>query len=118
MLSRLLTAASDQLPERQRARLNERPTLGMFVSIAQASGIEFDVPFERLRYLTKSRNDAVHRGQAASSWNTADLVQTAIDFIGAHGTYKRTGEQEPDGSEWVLAQSDDDLTEAQEPEFQ
>ena len=102
VLSRVLTAMADQLPEKQQKRLNDKPTLGTFVSIAEASKIEFDVPFDQLRLLTQRRNDAVHRGQAATAWETATLVQIAIDFIAAHGTFKRTGDTEPDGSEWVL----------------
>jgi hypothetical protein len=30
-----------------------------------------------------------------------------IDFLSAHGRLRRTGEREPDGGEWVLADSGD-----------
>ncbi len=102
-LARILVARADELPARQCARLDNSPTLGAYISIAEASGVEFNVTFDDLRRLSRCRNDAVHLGQAPSSWDTASLVQIAIDFLGAHGLMKRTGEREPDGSEWVIA---------------
>jgi len=93
---------ADQLPEKQRKRIDERTALGAYISIAEVSGLQLAVPIERLSWLNDLRNDAAHRGAAPSDWDTGQAVQVMIDFLGAHGTYRRTAASEPDGSEWVV----------------
>lgn len=107
-LARILAGQADRLPGVQRARLGRGPTLGAYISIAKESGVQFDVAFEDLWRLSRSRNDAVHLGQAPTAWETTSLVQVAIDFLGAHGLSRRTSKREPDGSEWVTAAEVDD----------
>jgi hypothetical protein len=110
-LGRHVRSHAHQLPERQRGRISERTALGDYTSIAEHSGLELAVPIDRLRWLNNLRNDAAHRGAAPGHWEAGDAVQVMIDFLGAHGRLRRTGEREPDGGEWVLAadpESDDD----------
>lgn len=102
VLARVVTSREEQLPEAQAARLSRKPMFGTFIDIAHASGLEFAVPFEMLRALNKARIDAVHHGREPNSWDTANHVQVAIDFLGAHGPYTRSEEIEIDGSEWIL----------------
>lgn len=102
LLAREVTSRAEELPEAQRNRLDRKPMFGTFIDIAEASGLEFTLPFAQLRELNKARVEAVHHGRAPSAWDTANLVQIAIDFLGAHGPYRRSGTSEPDGSEWVV----------------
>ncbi|KAE8764780.1 hypothetical protein [Georgenia thermotolerans] len=92
------------LPEVQRRRLNTRSALGDYISIAKESGLELAVPIAQLRRLNRLRNDAAHRAATASNWEAGEAVQVMIEFLGAHGTYRRTGEGEPDGGEFVVAE--------------
>lgn len=55
---------------------------------------------------TSSRD--VIRGAAPSNWDAGNPVQVMIDFLGAHGRLRRTGEREPDGGAWVLADAEGD----------
>lgn len=107
VLARHIRSLADQLPETQRRRINERAALGEYISIAEHSDLQLAVPVDRLRRLNKLRNDAAHRGAAPGQWEAGDAVQVMIDFLGAHGRLRRTGEVEPDGGEWVLIDSDD-----------
>ena len=109
VLARIVTKRANELPERQRRRL-ERPMLGTLIDVADQLGFEFAVTFEELRRLSNARNDAVHRGLAPNSRDTSKLVQLAMNFIGAHGLYRRTGKREPDGSDLTFADPDDDTT--------
>ena len=113
-LGRHVRNHADQLPERQRGRISERTALGDYISIAEHSGLQLAVPVDRLRWLNNLRNDAAHRGAAPGHWEAAQAVQVMIDFLGAHGRLRRTGEREPDGGEWVLADPEsDDVDDAQ-----
>lgn len=122
-LGRHVRSHADQLPEEQRGRVSKRTALGDYISIAEHSGLQLAVLVDRLRWLNNLRNDAAHRGAAPSHWEAGDAVQVMIDFIGAHGRLRRTGEREPDGGEWVLADpesndADDDqlVDEGSDPE--
>ena len=105
-LGRHVRGLADQLPETQRRRISERTALGDYISIAEHSGLQLAVPVDRLRWLNNLRNDAAHRGAAPGNWKAGEAVQVMIDFLGAHGRFRRTGEREPDGGEWVLADSE------------
>lgn len=102
VLARTLTESAEELPEKQRARLEGRPTLGAYINIAKISGFKFDVSFEGLERLSGSRNEAVHRGQSPDDLETHSLLRIATDFLGAHGRLMRVSDREPDGSEWVV----------------
>lgn len=95
----------DVLSARLRGQLKspKPPTLGACLTIAEQAGLAFEVPFNDLKQLNDLRIAAVHHGSAAGSRVTAHAVQTMIDFLGAHGLWRRSKEREPDGSEWVLA---------------
>jgi hypothetical protein len=99
---------ADQLPEKQRDRIGDRSALGDYISIAEHSHLELAVPVDRLRWINKMRNDAAHRGAAPSNWDAGNAVQVMIDFLGAHGSIRRTGKREPDGGDWVLAEAEGD----------
>lgn len=101
-LGRHVRGLDDQLPEKQRKRINERTALGDYISIAEHSGLQLAVPVDRLGWLNKLRNDAAHRGEAPDHWQAGSAVQVMIDFLWAHGRLRRTGESESDGGEWVL----------------
>jgi hypothetical protein len=103
VLGRHVRGLADQLPESQRNRINERSALGDYISIAQDSGLQLAVPADRLRRLKNLRNDAAHRGEAPGHWAAGEAVQMMIDFLGAHGPFRRKGERESDGGEFVLA---------------
>ncbi|MBB1516015.1 hypothetical protein H5398_08550 [Tessaracoccus sp. MC1679] len=103
-LGRHVRGLDDQLPEAQRKRITERTALGDYIAIAEQSGLQFIIPIDRLRWLSHLRNDAAHRGAAPSNWDAGDAVQVMMDFLGAHGLFRRTGESETDGGEWVLAE--------------
>jgi hypothetical protein len=105
-LGRHVRSVADQLPATQRQRISERTALGDYISIAEHSGLQLAVPVDRLRWLSRLRNDAVHHGAAPSHWDAGDAVQLMIDFLSAHGLLRRTGEREPDGGEWVLVDSE------------
>lgn len=86
-LVRVLDEKIDELPERQRKRL-DGATLGRSIDIANASGFKFDVPFDDLKRLNEARNDAVHRAQAPDYVGTHILLQVAGDFLGSSVRYK------------------------------
>lgn len=52
-LGRHIRAHLDQLPEKQRARINDRTSLGDWISIAEHSGLELAVSVERLREISR-----------------------------------------------------------------
>jgi hypothetical protein len=99
-------ASLNQLPETQQRRISERTAVGGYISIAEHSGLRLAVPVDRLRWLNNIRNDAVHRGAAPGQEEAGAAVQLMIDFLGAHGRARRTGEREPDGGEWVAVDTD------------
>lgn len=105
-LGRLVRNRSAELPETQQRRITERSALGDYISIAENSGLELAVPFDKLRQLNKLRSDAAHRGQAPGSWDAGAAVQVMIDFLGAQGRYRRRDEREPDGGELILVEDD------------
>lgn len=80
-LVRFLGERIEELPEKQRQRLENRPTLGVSISIAKVSGFKFEMPFEDLRRLNEARNDAVHRAQASDYIGTFLLLRVAGDFV-------------------------------------
>lgn len=80
-LVRVLDEKIEELPGRQRKRLENRPTLGTSIDIAKISGFEFEMPFEDLRRLNEARNDAVHRAQAPDYVGTHILLRVAGDFL-------------------------------------
>lgn len=102
-LGRHVRGQADQLPGAQQERINARTALGGYISIAEQSSLQLAVPVDRLRWLKGLRNDAAHRGEAPSNSDTGIAVQVMIDFLGGHGRLRRTGEREPDGGEWILA---------------
>ncbi|MBB5871877.1 hypothetical protein F4553_005256 [Allocatelliglobosispora scoriae] len=103
VLVRHVRSHASQLPQRQRDRIGERAALGVYLSIAENSGLPLAVPADRLRWLTDLRNDAAHRGAAPDHVEAGNAVQVMIDFLGAHGRLRRTDEREPDGGELMLA---------------
>ncbi|MCK5929166.1 MAG: hypothetical protein KAG80_13310 [Nocardioides sp.] len=103
VLGRHVRSLIDQLPENQQKRITDRAALGDYISIAEHSGLQLAVDVDRLRWVSKLRNEAAHRGLAPTNWDAGTAVQLVIDFLGAHGPYRRTGEREPDGSEWIVA---------------
>jgi len=103
VLGRHVRGLVDQLPESQQKRIGERAALGDYISIAEHSGLELAVDIERLSWLKDLRNDAAHRGLAPNNWDAGIAVQLMIDFLGAHGHIRHTGDREPDGSEWIMA---------------
>lgn len=111
-LGRYVRSVADQLPATQQQRISERTALGDYISIAEHSGLQLAVPVDRLRWLSHLRNDAAHRGTAPSHWDAGNAVQVMVDFLSAHGRIRRTGEREPDGGEWVLADSENAEDEA------
>lgn len=102
VLARTLIGRAKELPEKQRTRLENRPTLGAYINIAKVSNLKFEVTFEDLERLSASRNDAVHRGQSPDDLETHSLLRIATDFLGAYGPLLRVSDREPDGSEWVV----------------
>lgn len=106
VISRHVRSRTDQLPESQQRRLGNSPSLGTYIDIAEKSQLTLAVGYENLRWLSTLRNDAAHRGEAPSNWDTGTAVQIAIDFLGAHGRFARAQEREPDGSEFVLVDPD------------
>lgn len=104
VLGRHVREHAADLPEAQRRRLSDRTALGDYISIAEQSDLELAVSIDQLRRLSKLRNEAAHRGAAIGNWEAADAVQVAIHFLAAHGLVRRTGEREPDGGEWVIAE--------------
>ena len=99
-LGRHVRGLADEIPEKQSRRITNRAALGDYISIAELSGLRLSVTVDRLRSLNDLRNDAAHRGAAPGAWAAADAVQVAIDFLGAHGSIRRSTESEPDGVEW------------------
>lgn len=106
-LGRYVRGLYATLPEKQQKRINDRTALGDYISIAEDSHVVLEVSIERLRQLNKYRNDAAHRGQAPSDLEAADAVQVMIDFLGAHGLYRRTGQADPDGSGFVVSDQEE-----------
>lgn len=92
-----------ELPQSQQKRINDRTALGDYISIAEDSHIDLAVAIDQLRAVNKLRNNAAHRGEAPDNWATATAVQVMIDFLGAHGRYRRTGTSERDGGEFAVA---------------
>ncbi|MEU4806593.1 hypothetical protein [Actinosynnema sp. NPDC023587] len=105
VLGRHVRERADQLPEKQRKRIDGPTMFGTYISVAEVSGLQVAVPIDRLRWLNNLRNDAAHRGEAPDHLQAGEAVQLMIDFLGAHGRLRRTGEREPDGWEWVLVDS-------------
>lgn len=101
-LGRHVRNLSAKLPEKQQKRIDDRTALGDYISIAEHSHLELAVDVEKLREVNKLRNNAAHRGEAPDSWAAVTAVQVMMDFLGAHGRYRRTGSSEPDGGELVL----------------
>lgn len=102
-LEQILTAEVDQLPMGQQKRVHEGPSgLGVWLSIAKESGRKFAVPHDRLVEVKAKRNDAVHHGVVPNPDEACRVVQTVIDFLGAHGPSPRSGDPGPDGSEWQI----------------
>jgi hypothetical protein len=91
ILGRHVRGLADELPEKQRGRITDRSALGDYISIAEHSKLKLAVPVERLRWVNKMRTDAVHRGAGPSNWDAGDAVQVMIDFLGAHGRIRHTG---------------------------
>lgn len=106
VLGRFVRNRSAELPETQQRRITERSALGDYISIAEHSRLELAVSFEKLRRLNKLRNDAAHRGQVPGGWDAGAAVQVMIDFLGAHGRFRRRDEREPDGGELILLEDD------------
>lgn len=86
-LVRILDEKLEELPERQRKRL-QGATLGRSIDIANASGFEFDVPFEDLKRLNNARIDAVHRAQAPDYVDTHILLAVAGNFLRSSVRFK------------------------------
>jgi len=114
-LGRHVRGLSAQLPDSQQKRITARTALGDYISIAEQSGLQLAVPIDRLRWVNQLRNDAAHRGTAPSHWDAGEAVQATIDLLSAHGRYRRTGERELDGSEWVLLDLGSDTVSDAEP---
>lgn len=87
-LIRVLNEKIEELPEKQRKRLENRPTLGTSINIAKVSGFEFEMPFEDLKSLNEARNDAVHRAQAPDYIGTHNLLRIAGDFLRSSVRFK------------------------------
>lgn len=87
-LVRVLDEKIEELPEKQRGRLDNRPTLGVYISVAEISGFEFEVTFEELKQLVDARNDAVHRAQAPDYVGTHILLRVAGEFLGSSDRFK------------------------------
>ncbi|WP_202420461.1 hypothetical protein [Actinomadura rayongensis] len=98
-LGQYVRTVTDQLPAKQQGRIGERTALGDYISIAEHSGLQLAVSVDRLRWLNRLRNDAAHRGRAPSQWDVGAAVKVMIDFLGAHGRIRRTGEHKSDGGE-------------------
>lgn len=105
VLSRHINGQSPQLPASQQKRLQGTPSLGTYISIAEDSHLNLSTTYDELRNVSKVRNDAAHRGYAPDSWETGAIVQTMINFLGAHGQYRRVTSSEPDGGEIVLGEN-------------
>lgn len=115
VLGRTVRAVYDQLPANQQKRVHDRTASGGYISVAKESGLELAVDPERLVWLNKLRNDAAHRGITPNPFDTANAVQLMIDFLSKHGEYKRTEKIEPDGSEWIVLDEDEDESEQNTP---
>ncbi len=107
VLGRHVRGLAGELPERQRERITDRSALGDYIAIAEHSGLELAVPVERLRWVNKMRNEAAHRGAGPSNSDAGNAVQVMIDFLGAHGRIRHGGVREPDGSEWIASEPED-----------
>lgn len=97
---------AEQLPDNQRKRITERTALGDYIDIAEKAGLKLAVLFDDLRWINGMRNDAVHRGAETNNWDAGIAVQRMIDFLGAHGPFRRSDDREVDGSEWIVAVPD------------
>ncbi|MDP9694434.1 UNVERIFIED_ORG: hypothetical protein J2X79_001993 [Arthrobacter globiformis] len=86
-LVRVLDERIEDLPDQQRKRL-KGATLGRYIDIANASGLEFDVTFEDLKHLNDARNDAVHRAEAPDYFGTVRLLHVVGDFLGTSVRFK------------------------------
>lgn len=102
-LGRHVRRHADQLPDRQRDRLNDRTALGGYISIVENSGLQLAVPVDRLRLLNDLRNNAAHHGAAPGYLEAGTAVRIMIDFLSTYGELPRTSSREPDGGELVLA---------------
>lgn len=75
--------------------------LGSYIDMAADAELDLAVPFDELREVKDLRNEAAHHGEAPGAWATGEVVQRTINFLAAHGRYRRSADDEPDGSEWV-----------------
>lgn len=92
------------LKEYHQKRINDPKDhlgLGNYIDMAAAAELELAVSIDALREVKDLRNDAAHHGEAPGAWATGEVVQRTINFLAAHGRYRRSADDEPDGSEWV-----------------
>jgi len=87
--------------------LDKQP-LGGLVTLARQCHLDPDVNLDDLDDLSQARNDAIHRALTPGSLRAFTVVQAAINMLGTHGTWKRTGVRPDDGSEWVVIASEPD----------
>ena len=83
VLVRCLNQQSATLPEKQIKRL-AKATLGTSISIAEESGLSFEVTFADLKELNRLRIAAVHLAEEPDYFETSTLLDTSRRFISAH----------------------------------
>lgn len=80
-LARVLDKRIDEIPGTQLKRLDGKATLGRFISVAEDSGIGFQVSYEDLRMLSKVRNDAIHKLKNPEYLVASAVLRTATNFV-------------------------------------
>lgn len=86
---------------RQKFDALDKQPLGGLVTLAKEACLDLGVDPEDLDDLSVVRNDAIHRAEKPEYQRAFKVVQAAINLLGYHGPWKRTGVLPDDGSEWV-----------------
>ncbi|ALG27782.1 hypothetical protein AOZ07_01390 [Glutamicibacter halophytocola] len=76
-----LKKRSSELPESQRKRLKNKPTLGAQISIAKDSQFTFKASYKDLKILADTRNDVIHRAEEPDYRSTHAILTTATDIV-------------------------------------
>lgn len=80
-LARVLDQRIDEISEIQLKRLDGKATLGRYISVAEDSGIRFQVSYEDLRMLSKVRNDAIHNSKNPEYLVASAVLRNATNFV-------------------------------------
>jgi hypothetical protein len=96
---------------RRKLEALDKQPLGGLVTLAREAGLDLGVDPDDLDDLSVVRNNAIHRAETPEYQRAYKVVQAAIDLLGGHGPWKRTGVLPNDGSEWVEVEAELEHTE-------